>query len=413
MTKKSPQNLIVGLDVGTSKIAALVGEIGSEGQIEIIGIGSYPSNGLKRGVVVNIEATIQSIQHAVEEAELMAGCEIHSVFTGIAGNHVRSLNSHGIIAIKDKEVSAIDIARVLDAAKALAIPADQTILHVLPQEYAIDHHEGIREPIGMSGVRLEAKVHIVTGATSSAQNLIKCVERCGLQVEDMILEQLASSQAVLSEDEKDLGICMVDVGGGTTDIAIFTGGSIRHTAVIPVAGDQVTNDIAIAFRTTTKYAENIKIKYGSVLPGHAHDDMDLIEVPSTTDRPPRAFSRKMLADVIGARYEELFFLIRAELQRSGFGKLLASGIVLTGGASQIKGAVDLAESIFQMPARLGIPQHVKGLTDVLHSPIYATSVGLLLYGYQRQYEGGRPELIVNNSMKGMWGRVKNWFQGNF
>ncbi|MDF3054582.1 MAG: ftsA [Gammaproteobacteria bacterium] len=412
MLRKSPQNLIVALDVGTSKIAALVGEISSEGQIEVIGIGSHPSHGLKRGVVVNIEATVQSIQRAIEEAELMAGCEIHSAFTGIAGNHVRSLNSHGMIAIRDKEVSSNDVERVLDAARALAIPADQTILHILPQEYSIDNQEGIREPIGMSGVRLEARVHIVTGATSSAQNLTKCVERCGLQVEDMILEQLASSQAVLTEDEKDLGVCMVDIGGGTTDIAIFAGGSIRHSAVIPIAGDQVTNDIAVALRTTTKYAENMKIKYGSVLIPGTGEDTTMIEVPGATGRPPRKFSRKMLAEVIGARYEELFSLIHAELQRSGFGKLVASGIVLTGGASQMKGAIDLAESVFQIPARLGTPQHVKGLTDILSSPIYATSVGLLLYSYQRQYEG-RPELIIGNSMKGMWGRIKNWFQGNF
>lgn len=411
MTRKSPQNLIVGLDVGTSKIAALVGEIGSEGQIEVIGIGSHDSHGLKRGVVVNIEATVQSIQRAIEEAELMAGCEIHSAFAGIAGNHVRSLNSHGMIAIKDKEVLPIDVERVIDAAKALAIPTDQRILHILPQEYSIDNQDGIREPIGMSGVRLEAKVHIVTGAASSAQNLIKCVERCGLQVEDMILEQLASSQAVLTEDEKDLGVCMVDIGGGTTDIAIFAGGSIRHTAVIPIAGDQVTNDIAVALRTTSKHAEDIKIKHGSVLKPDANETTP-IEVPSTTGRPPRQFSREMLAEVVGARYEELFSLIHAELKRSGFESLVASGIVLTGGASQIHGAIDLAESMFQMPARLGTPQHVKGLTDVLNSPRYATSVGLLLYGYQQQYEG-HPELIMRNGMKGMWGRVKNWFQGNF
>ncbi len=411
MPKKTPKNLIVGLDVGTSKVVALVGELSSEGHIEVIGIGSHPSFGLKRGVVVNIEATVQSIQHAIEEAELMAGCEIHSAYTGIAGSHVRSLNSHGMVAIRDKEVLPLDVERVIDAAKAVAIPADQRILHVLAQEYAIDSQEGVREPIGMSGVRLEAKVHIVTGAVSAAQNLVKCVQRCGLQVDDIILEQLASSYSVLTEDEKELGICMVDIGGGTTDIAVFTHGAIRHTAVIPIAGDQVTNDIAVALRTPTKYAEDIKIHYGCVLARDVQGD-EMIEVPSVNQRPPRHLSKKVLAEVVGARYEELFALVLTELRRSGLEEAISSGIVITGGASQIKGAVELAEAVFQMPVRLGMPQHVKGLTDVLGSPSYATSVGLLLYGYQQQYEG-RPELIVRHGMKGIWGRVKNWFQGNF
>lgn len=411
MPKKVPKNLIVGLDVGTSKVVALVAEVSSEGHVEVIGIGSHPSYGLKRGVVVNIEATVSSIQRAIEEAELMAGCEIHSAYTGIAGSHVRSLNSHGMIAIRDKEVLAADIDRVIDAAKAVAIPADQRILHILPQEYAIDNQEGIREPVGMSGVRLEAKVHIVTGAVSAAQNLVKCVQRCGLQVEDIILEQLASSYAVLSEDEKELGVCMIDIGGGTTDIAVFTAGAIRHTAVIPIAGDQVTNDIAVALRTPTKHAEEIKINYGCALL-QSTDETDTFEVPSVTKRAPRQLSRKVLSEVINARYEELFALVLAELRRSGLEELVASGIVLTGGASAVTGAAELAESVFHMPVRVGMPQHVKGLTDVLDSPVYATSVGLLLYGYQQQYEG-RPELIVRNGMKGAWGRVKTWFQGNF
>jgi cell division protein FtsA len=412
MPKKDPKNLIVGLDVGTSKVVALVAEVSSEGHVEVIGIGSHPSYGLKRGVVVNIEATVSSIQRAIEEAELMAGCEIHSAYTGIAGSHVRSLNSHGMIAIRDKEVLAVDIDRVIDAAKAVAIPADQRILHILPQEYAIDNQEGIREPVGMSGVRLEAKVHIVTGAVSAAQNLVKCVQRCGLQVEDIILEQLASSYAVLTEDEKELGVCIIDIGGGTTDIAVFTAGAIRHTAVIPIAGDQVTNDIAVALRTPTKHAEEIKIKYGLALLQPPEDESDMIEVPSVTKRAPRVLSRKVLSEVVNARYEELFTLVLAELRRSGLEELVASGIVLTGGASQVAGAVELAESVFRMPVRLGMPQHVKGLTDVLDSPVYATSVGLVLYGYQQQYEG-RPELVVRNGMKSVWGRVKNWFQGNF
>ena len=329
MAKRSDRNLLVGLDIGTSKVVAIVGEIKSDGALEIIGIGSHPSRGLKKGVVVNIESTVQSIQRAVEEAELMAGCEIHSVYAGIAGSHVRSLNSHGIVAIKDKEVVQGDVERVIDAAKAVAIPADQKILHVLPQEYVIDTQEGIRDPIGMSGVRLEAKVHIVTGADSAAQNIVKCVQRCGLAVDDIVLEQLASSYAVLTEDEKDLGVCVVDIGGGTTDIAVFGGGAIRHTAVIPIAGDQVTNDIAVSMRTPTQYAEDIKIKYACALSQLANPD-ETIEVPSVGDRPPRRLARQTLAEIVEPRYEELFGLIRDELRRAGLEESVATGIVLTG-----------------------------------------------------------------------------------
>ncbi|MGD8931253.1 MAG: cell division protein FtsA, partial [Chromatiales bacterium] len=296
MTKRSEKNLIIGLDIGTSKVVAIVGEVKHEGGIEIIGLGSHPSRGLKKGVVVNIESTVQSIQRAVEEAELMAGCEIHSVYTGIAGSHIRSLNSHGIVAIRDKEVTQGDVERVIDAARAVAIPADQKILHILPQEFIIDEQEGIRDPVGMSGVRLEARVHMVTGAVSAAQNIVKCVRRCGLEADDLILEQLASSYSVLSEDEKELGVCLVDIGGGTTDLAVFTGGAIRHTAVIPIAGDQVTNDIAVALRTPTQYAEEIKIKYACALTQLATSD-ETIEVPSIGDRPPRRLSRQTLAEV--------------------------------------------------------------------------------------------------------------------
>lgn len=412
MSKRAVKNLIVGLDVGTSKVVALVGEVSSEGYVEVIGIGSHPSIGLKRGVVVNIEATVQSIQRAVEEAELMAGCEIHSAYAGIAGSHVRSLNSHGMVAIRDKEVLLADVDRVIDAAKAVAIPADQKILHILPQEFAIDNQEGIREPVGMSGVRLEAKVHIVTGAVGAAQNIAKCVQRCGLEVEDIILEQLASSYAVLGDDEKELGVCMIDIGGGTTDIAVFTGGSIRHTAVIPIAGDQVTNDIAVALRTPTKYAEEIKIKHGSVLPVPAEQN-ETIDLPSVAQRTPRQLSTKILSEVIHARYEELFMLVLAELRRSGLEDSIASGMVITGGASQVDGAIELAESVFQMPVRIGLPQHVRGLSDVRDSPSYATGVGLLLYGYRQQYEVGNPENTSRSSVRSAWGRVKNWFQGNF
>ncbi len=412
MAKKSEKSLIVGLDIGTSKIAALVGEASPGGQIEVIGFGSHPSRGLKRGVVVNIEATVQSIQRALEEAELMAGCEIHSAFTGIAGSHVRSLNSHGIVAIREKEVSQSDVERVIDAAKAVAIPADQKILHVLPQEFLIDSQEGIREPIGMSGVRLEAKVHIVTGAVSAAQNIVKCVQRCGLQVGDIILEQLASSHSVLTEDEKELGVCMIDIGAGTTDIAIFTDGAIRHTAVIPIAGDQVTNDIAVALRTPAKHAEEIKLQYASVAL-HRVDPLETIQVPSVTGRTAREISRRSLAEVVSARYEELFTLVLAELRRSGFEEFIAAGIVITGGASMVDGITELAESIFQMPVRVGLPQYVAGLRDVLLSPIYATSVGLLLYGYQQQFQGQQPLDFIPNNGRGMWGRMKSWFQGNF
>ncbi|WP_018174839.1 MULTISPECIES: cell division protein FtsA [unclassified Thioalkalivibrio] len=408
MAKKSEPGLIVGLDVGTSKIEAIVGELTDEGEIEIIGIGSSPSRGLKKGVVVNIESTVQSIQRAVEEAELMAGCEIHSVYTGIAGSHIKSYNSTGVVAIKDGEVVAGDVDRVIDAARAIAIPADQRILHVLPQEYIIDEQEGIREPIGMSGVRLEAKVHLVTGAVSAAQNIVKCVERCGLRVDDIILEQLASSYSVLSEDEKDLGVCLVDVGGGTTDIAVFAHGAIMHTAVIPIAGDQVTNDIAVALRTPTQYADELKIKYACALRTLA-DPGESIEVPGVGDRAARRLSRQTLASVVEPRYEELLQLVQAELRRSGTEEMIAAGVVLTGGSSRMEGVVDLAEEVFHMPVRLGVPQRVTGLLDVVKNPIHATGVGLLLYAREsRAEQEARP---VSSGFQGVWARMKRWFSG--
>jgi cell division protein FtsA len=411
MSKKTEKNLIVGLDIGTSKVVAIVGEVVPEGKIEVIGIGSHPSRGLKKGVVVNIESTVHSIQRAVEEAELMAGCQIHSVYAGIAGSHIRSLNSHGIVAIKDKEVAPGDVERVIDAARAVAIPADQKILHILPQEFLIDNQDGIKEPVGMSGVRLEAKVHMVTGAVSAAQNIIKCVRRCGLEVDDIILEQLASSYSVLTEDEKDLGVCIVDIGGGTTDIAVFTEGAIRHTAVIPIAGDQVTNDIAVALRTPTQFAEEIKIKYACALTQMATADEN-IEVPSIGDRPSRRLARHTLAEVVEPRYEELLTLVQAELRRSGFEDMVAAGVVLTGGSSKIEGLVELAEEVFHMPVRLGVPQYVTGLVDVVRNPIYATGVGLLLFGFQnrdqRVLEAG-----LGKGLRSVWDRMKGWFQGNF
>jgi len=408
--KRDDRKLLVGLDVGTSKVVAVVGELSPDGKIEVIGFGSAPSRGLKRGVVVNIESTVQSIQRAVEEAELMAGCEINSVYTGIAGSHVRSLNSHGIVAIRDKEVTPSDVERVIDAARAVAIPADQRILHVLPQEFIIDSQEGIREPVGMSGVRLEAKVHLVTGAVSAAQNIIKCVQRCGLGVDDIVLEQLASSYACLTDDEKELGVCLVDSGGGTTDIAVFYGGAIQHTAVIPIAGDQVTNDIAVSLRTPTHHAEEIKIKYACALSQLANPD-ETIEVPSVGERPPRRLARQTLAEVVEPRYEELYHLVRDELRRSGFEEMIAAGIVLTGGSAKMEGAVELAEEVFHMPVRLGTPQHVDGLSDVVRNPIHATGVGLLLYGKEAvmaRADSSGSKLGIG----GVLGRMKAWFQRN-
>lgn len=408
MAQSSGNKMIVGLDIGTSKVVAIVGELSPEGELSIVGIGSHRSNGLKKGVVVNIDSTVQSIQRAVEEAELMAGCQIHSVYAGIAGSHIRSLNSHGIVAIKDREVFAQDIERVIDAAQAVAIPADQRILHILPQEYRIDDQDGVKEPLGMSGVRLEAKVHLVTCAVNAVQNIEKCIKRCGLNVDDIILEQLASSYAVLTEDEKELGVCMVDIGGGTTDIAIFTQGSIRHTGVIPIAGDQVTNDIAMALRTPTQYAEEIKIKYACALAKLAGAD-ETIKVPSVGDRPPRDLSRQALAEVVEPRYEELFTLVLAELRRSGFEDMLPAGIVLTGGTSKMEGVVELAEEIFHMPVRIGAPQNISGLKDIVNNPIYSTGVGLLHYGLKQHIGNGAD---THESSIGAWARFKGWFQRN-
>ena len=410
MSRKVQKDLIVGLDIGTSKVAAIVGELNEQQVIEIIGIGTHPSTGMKKGVVVNIESTVQSIRRAVEEAELMAGCRIQSVYTGISGSHVKSLNSHGIVAVRSKEVSEADVDRVIDAACAVAIPADQKTLHVLPQEFAVDDQEGIQEPIGMSGVRLEARVHMVTGSVSAAQNIHKCVLRCGLDVDKLILEQLASSYAVLTDDEKDLGVCMVDIGGGTSDIAVFHKGAIRHTAVIPIAGDQVTNDIAVALRTPTQHADAIKVKFGHALPEMLERD-EQIEVDSVGDRPPRRLSRLTLAEVIRPRYEELFLLIQRELRRSGFDEMLAGGVVLTGGSSKMAGVVELAEEVFDLPVRLGMPHTVQGLTDVARNPQHATGIGLLIFGQRNlPHYTGQPG---GSGFAQVWERMKSWFQGNF
>ena len=410
MAKKTDLNLIVGLDIGTSKVAAVVSELTPNGDIEIIGIGVSPSRGLKKGVVVNLESTVQAIRRAVEEAELMAGCEIKSVFAGIAGSHIRSLNSHGIVAIKDKEVSQYDINRVIDSARAVAIPADQKILHILPQEFVIDLQDGIKEPIGMSGIRLEAKVHMVTGSVSAAQNIIKCIRRCDLEVNDIVLEQLASCTAVLTEDEKDLGVCLIDIGGGTTDIAIFTEGAIKHTSVIPIAGDQVTNDIAVALRTPTQHAEQIKIQHACALSQLAETD-EMIDVPSIGDREPRTIMKQNLTEIIAPRYEELLFLVQAELRRSGYEDLIAAGVVISGGSSKASGLVELAEEIFHMPVRLGAPYGVSGLTDIVSNPIYSTGVGLVMYGkdYQQEYSVAAQD----NLNESMFERMKNWFSGGY
>ncbi|MCH9756796.1 MAG: cell division protein FtsA [Gammaproteobacteria bacterium] len=412
MAKKIEKNIIAALDVGTSKIVVLIAEVTPSGTIEIIGTGRHVSRGLKRGVVVDIESTVHSIQRAVQEAELMAGCEVRSVYTGIAGSHIKSLNSHGIVAIRDREVSQVDVERVLDAAKAVPIPADQKILHVLPQEFIIDGQGNIREPIGMAGVRLEARVHIVTGAVSAAQNLIKCIRRCGLEVNDMSLEQLASSNAVLTDDEKELGVCLVDIGGGTTDIAIFSHGAIQGTAVIPVAGDQVTNDIAMALRTPTKAAEVMKLEYACAMPELASSGQ-MVEVLSVNERPGRKISTKALAEVVSARYEELFLLIRHELRRSGFEDLIAAGMVLTGGASNLNGAIALAEMCFEMPVRQGVVSEMTGLSEEMLHPAWSTAVGLLLHGFQQQSEGGYNGFALGETASGAWTKMKQWFRGNF
>ncbi len=407
---KENKNLIVGLDIGTSKVAALVAELAPDGTFDVLGMGSHESKGLKKGVVVNIEATVSAIQRALEEAELMADCKIASAFTGIAGSHIRSFNSTGMVAIKDREVSALDVDRVIDTARAVNIPTDQQILHVLRQDFIIDGQDDVREPIGMSGVRLEVKVHIVTGAVSAAQNIIKCVRRCGLEVNDLILQPLASSRAVLSEDERDLGVCLIDIGGGTTDIAVFTHGAIRHTAVIPIAGDQITNDIAMALRTPTAEAENIKIRHGVALRQLA-DPNEMIEVPGIGDRGPRVMSRQTLAEVIEPRAEELFSLVQQVLRESGFEELLSSGIVLTGGSAVMQGMVELGEEIFHMPVRVGVPRYSGGLAEVVRNPRYATAVGLLLDGIEQHQQG----LVSrqSGSVKAVLARMREWFQRNF
>ncbi|MCC7136260.1 MAG: cell division protein FtsA [Nitrosomonas sp.] len=405
------RQMFVGLDIGTSKIVAIVAELTPEGGFEVIGLGSHPSRGLKKGVVVNIETTVDAIRRALEEVELMAGCHVSEVYAGIAGNHIRSFNSHGMVAIKDREVTQADVEKVMETAKAVNIPADQQILHILNQEYIVDGQEDVREPVGMSGIRLEVKVHIVTGAVSAAQNIAKCIHRCDIGVRDLVLQPLASARAVLSDDEKDLGVCLVDIGGGTTDIAVFTDGAIRHTAVIPVAGDQITNDIAMALRTPTKNAEDIKCRYGSALRALA-DIHEMLEVPDVGNRGTRALSRQTLAEVIEPRVEELYLLIQAELRRSGFEQLLSSGIVITGGSSSMQGMVELGEEIFHMPVRLGLPMYKGNLEEVIQTPRYSTAIGLVMVGAEEHLRHHKTRL-KDNSAKQVLARMKGWFQENF
>ena len=403
-------SIVVGLDIGTSKVCVVVGEMTERG-VEIIGVGIHPSQGLRKGVVINIESTVNSIKKAVEEAELMAGCEIHTVFTGIAGGHIKGFNSHGIVALKGKEVSARDIDRVIDAAKAVAIPMDREVLHTLPQEYIIDAQDGIKQPLGMSGVRLEAKVHIVTGAVTSAQNIVKCCYRTGLNVADIVLEPLASAEAVLSAEEKELGVALVDMGGGTTDIAIVHEGSVKHTAVLAIGGNHLTNDIAMGLRTPIAEAERIKQRYGYARAAMTNQN-EKVDVPSVGGRNSRTISRQILCEIIEPRLEEIFQLVHREISKSGLEENLASGIVVTGGTTLLAGTVEMAEQIANMPVRLGIPTQVGGLTDVVSSPIYATGVGLVLYGLKRQ-DKKYFRIRENNVFVKVRNRMADWFSEFF
>jgi len=408
---RDTRNLLVALDIGTSKIVTLVAEITAEDTLALIGMGSHPSRGLKKGVVVNIESTVNAIQRSLEEAELMADAKIKEVITGIAGSHIKSFNSHGMVAIKDKEVQQYDIDRVIETARAVNIPMEQQVLHILEQEFVIDGQGGVRQPHGMSGMRLEVKVHIVTGAVSAAQNIMKCVRRCGLEVRDLMLQPLASSDAVLLDDERDLGVCLVDIGGGTTDIAVFTDGAIKHTSVIPIAGDQITNDIAMALRTPTKDAEELKIAHGVALRQLA-SSTEMIEVPGVGDRGPRELSRQTLAEVIEPRVEELYSLIQRELRSSGLEELLSSGIVITGGSSLMKGMVELGEEVFHMPVRVGLPNYSGPLAEVVRNPRYSTGMGLLMAGLD-QVKRDRHARIQGAGFKEIFERMKGWFKGNF
>lgn len=403
--------LMVGLDIGTTKTCAIVGEVTDDG-INVIGIGSHPSRGLRKGVVVNIENTVESVKKAVEEAELMAGCEITGVYAGIAGSHIKGINSRGIVAVKEKEVRASDVKRVVDAAQAVAIPSDREVLHVIPQEFIIDDQDGVKDPIGMSGVRLEVKVHIVTAAAASAQNIIKCCNRAGLNVHEIYLEQLAGAEAVLGHDEKELGVALVDIGGGTTDIAIFVNGSVVHTSVLPLGGNHLTNDVAVGLRTPAQEAERIKQKYGCALTSLVQKE-ETIEVPSVGGRNPRILSRQILSEILEPRVEEIFNLVRQEIARSGFEDRIAAGLVLTGGCAVLEGMPELAEQIFNMPVRRGIPKGVGGLIDVVKSPMYATAVGLVLAATMSGREERAQAQGERRGISKVSNRVREWFNEIF
>ena len=409
MTRNNGNEIVAALDIGTSKILALVAEINDENELKVIGFGSEPSGGLKKGVVVNIEATVYSIDQAIREAERVAGCEINTVFAGIAGSHIRSFDGHGIVRINDGEVSQEDINGVIDASQAMNIPSDQRILHVLPKDFVIDGQEGIREPIGMSGVRLEADVHIVTVSRSAEQNIIKSMDRCGLEVQQMVLEQLASSFSVLSDDEKDLGVCLVDIGGGTSDIVVFMDGQIVATKVIPVGGNHVTNDIAYALRTPENEAEEIKIKHACTISKMINKE-ELIEVPSVGNRSPRKIELERLASVVQARYEELFAVIDDEIGKMNIEKLRA-GVVLTGGTSQLNGAKELAEEILETDIRVGFPKDINGTFENINSPIHSTGAGLLLLALDK-YKNNPDDIVKQKALESPWVRVKSWLNSN-
>ena len=401
-------DIIVGLDIGTTKICAVVGEVRPEG-LEIIGMGSHPSEGLRKGVVINIENTVNSIKAAIEEAETMAGCEIGSVYAGIAGGHMEGVNKPGIIALKEKEVTKKDIERVIETASAVAVPMDREVIHTLVQEFIVDDQDGIVDPLGMSGVRLEAKVHIVTGAVTSAQNIIKCANRAGLDVYDIVLESLASSEAVLSKEERNLGVALIDFGGGTTDLALFSRGAIKHTSVLALGGDNLTYDIAVGLRTPKLEAEKIKIKYGSALSSLIGKD-ETIEVPGVGGRKPRTLSRQILGEILEPRVEEIFTLIYQELVRSGYDELASSGVVVTGGSAELPGVSEMAEQIFNAPARVGYPEEIDGLVDLINKPMYATAVGLVLYGAKTYKQKKKFRIRDSNIFHLVMARMKRWFK---
>jgi cell division protein FtsA len=400
--------IIVGLDIGTTKVCAVVGEARPDG-VEIIGMGSHPSEGLRKGVVINIEHTVDSIKEALEEAETMAGCEISAVYAGIAGGHVKGFNSHGVIALKEKEVTKKDIERVIEAARAVAIPMDREVIHTLVQEFIVDDQDGIMDPLGMSGVRLETNIHIVTGAVTSAQNIIKCANRAGLDVCDIILQSLASSEAVLSKEERNLGAALIDFGGGTTDMAVFSKGAIKHTSVLPLGGDNLTYDIAVGLRTAKLEAEKIKIKYGCGLSSMIGKD-ETVEVPGVGGRKPRVLSRQILGEILEPRVEEIFSLIYGEILRSGHEDTITSGVVVTGGSAELLGVTEMAEQIFNAPARVGYPEGINGLVEVVNKPMYATAVGLVLYGAKTNKKHKKFRIRDVNIFNRVMSRMKRWFK---